>query len=467
MSKDKPRKPNYMGIYMFSSLELSAPIVDSLSRCLEEQPVFTPETWGPSERVKLPYKRKEVLRAWDQHGSIAWVQLLRTQVPKYEASIDAVAGYFDIETDGPPARKDWPAFFELADRLAAVLKPRYATAHIVWSRPGLSKQDAKLDRLMDSCGVVYPREFRPNGPLGLGLRTYFGADVLDFIGRDTLLAAPARATELDWGGIRIDLWKEVEELDGSVALVHRWKTAMDYFEPLDVFAHPTIKGTMVEFKGTDSWKAFVAAKSTEKLAVDVKPDDETSDEDATDAAISALNVSQYSDDAVEDVDITGVDLTYSSLTEIKVDGLVANATSFIGGNLTRASIQNSELQGADFSHATLHEASFFECNLAGANFSDADLGGCNIMVSFCGDACFDRVVWTKGDAGGSDFRGASMRGARIERCDASQSFFSDADLTDASFAGSDLRKSDFKGAILKNTDFTGAKLTGAKFDKKP
>jgi uncharacterized protein YjbI with pentapeptide repeats len=180
-----------------------------------------------------------------------------------------------------------------------------------------------------------------------------------------------------------------------------------------------------------------------------------------------LNVSQYSDDAVEDVDITGVDLTYSSLTEIKVDGLVANATSFIGGNLTRASIQNSELQGADFSHATLHEASFFECNLAGANFSDADLGGCNIMVSFCGDACFDRVVWTKGDAGGSDFRGASMRGARIERCDASQSFFSDADLTDASFAGSDLRKSDFKGAILKNTDFTGAKLTGAKFDKKP
>jgi hypothetical protein len=268
MSKEGPRTPNYVGIYMFSSLALSDSIVGSLLRCFEEQPVFAPEVWGPSERVKLPYKRKEVLRAWGQDGSLAWVQLLRKRVPKYDGYIDAVDRYLKIETDGSPARQHWPAFFDLAERLATMLLPRYATAHLVWPSVAEGTEVARLRRTMNACSVLRPVKVRPNGPLGLGVRTYFGGDVLEFIGRKTVLGAPAHVTETEWGGVRVDLWRELEELDGSDVLVHKWKAAMDYFRPKDVFAHPTIKGKTEEFEGTDSWKAFAAARRAQEQGDD-------------------------------------------------------------------------------------------------------------------------------------------------------------------------------------------------------
>jgi hypothetical protein len=255
MTNDVSRKPNYMSIYMFGSIELD-PNFDVLLQCLEDEPVFAPETWGPSENVRLAYKRGEVVRALA--GRTTEVYLVRKRVVKYEAAVDIGSRTeFRLVTGKAPAEKHWPVFFELADQLAAILKPRFATVHIVWSSEAKATTIGRLRTLMNGCGVAHPVEFHPNGPLGLGIRTYFGDDVLRFVGRDTLLGAPAHVSEQSWGGVRIDLYQDLDELDGGDELVHKWKAAMDYFRPKDVFAPAKIKrDRYVDFEMAPGWLEF-------------------------------------------------------------------------------------------------------------------------------------------------------------------------------------------------------------------
>src|SRR5690606_39268372 len=78
-----------------------------------------------------------------------------------------------------------------------------------------------------------------NGPRGLGMRTYFGPHYTEQFGRELLLSvpAPSTATELDWGGIRIDLIPEPWLVPEPV-LVAAFQSAMDHLAPAKVLAEP-------------------------------------------------------------------------------------------------------------------------------------------------------------------------------------------------------------------------------------
>ena len=63
----------------------------------------------------------------------------------------------------------------------------------------------RLHKWMNMCAQPIPVRFLPSGPLGIGTRTYFSSHVLDMFDKELLVNSPAVVSELNWGGVCIDL----------------------------------------------------------------------------------------------------------------------------------------------------------------------------------------------------------------------------------------------------------------------
>ena len=77
------------------------------------------------------------------------------------------------------------------------------------------------------------------GPQALGTRTTFGPHYVEQFGRERLLSTPVHVTELDWGGIQLDLVEEpwtasMEDLVGA------WRRGMEHLAPAGIFAEVQI-----------------------------------------------------------------------------------------------------------------------------------------------------------------------------------------------------------------------------------
>lgn len=168
-------------------------------------------------------------------------------------------------------------FFLWADSLAVALQPAYGMAHL-FADPIVSRVDSFSE--LNYCeNIDYPFQWQSetekqwlwmrksselineryptNGPVGLGLRTYFGGDILALFGREFLLQAPGFVRELPWGGISIDLcqkpWeKEKEELLTS------WSQIMAYLQQAEVMCKPVFAeaGNRVFFTPGEKWKQY-------------------------------------------------------------------------------------------------------------------------------------------------------------------------------------------------------------------
>jgi uncharacterized protein YjbI with pentapeptide repeats len=119
-----------------------------------------------------------------------------------------------------------------------------------------------------------------------------------------------------------------------------------------------------------------------------------------------------------------------------------------GANLAGASLEKTDLWGANLRSANLHGARLNETNLAGADLQQADL---------------ERAVLERADLRGANLTEADLERAFLERADLRGAILTGADLQFASLPNALLTRTRFVGANLRGAHLEGADLTGADF----
>lgn len=261
---ENQNKPNFFSIKMFQSVSFqSAEKLNQILDVFESHEKFIPTKWGSLETISLDYNRKEIIdKVSTGQPGFPEVYLNRRQSVKYSGNFDTYwnsRAYLNFEFDKSMPKKLWGQFFEISDQIATIAQPRYGLSHIVWPAvtPWQTEKD-KIQKWMNASSYPKPVNFIPNGPLGLGLRTYFSGDVLEMFGRDLLLSAPAIVKELEWGGIRIDLVERLWEADIDTIL-DQWLKTMKHLETANVIAIPDFDedGRSVNFSPNIEWEKWL------------------------------------------------------------------------------------------------------------------------------------------------------------------------------------------------------------------
>ncbi|MGG4552085.1 hypothetical protein [Paenibacillus humicus] len=255
-------KPYLFYTIMYPSVTKDkAMVMDQLLSVFDKYDKFIPNQWGDSELTKVDYNRPEILEKVINNKT-SEVYLHRNNAVKYTAQFDLdlnVRSIFDFEAHKLMSSKFWPAFFDLSDELATVSEPNFGVTHIFWP-PTIpwETDEQRIHRWMNLASSPVPVEFHPNGPLGVGMRTYFGGYVLEMFGRDFLMNTPAIVTELEWGGIRIDLSEKPWELELN-ELILIWSRVMDYLETSNVLAIPQFREDKrtVLFSPNEVWRNYL------------------------------------------------------------------------------------------------------------------------------------------------------------------------------------------------------------------
>lgn len=255
--------PKVFGISMFPSVDLEdVDVIDSILNVFETNDYFKPTSWGNSELVKVDYDRDEIReRIILKQPRFSELYLQRTQSIEYSGRVDLISNfrnYFGFYFKNIP-QELWTEFYELSENFASIIKPRYGITHGFWpvSTPWQTERE-RLHKWMNFCSQPAPVNFGPCGPTGMGTRTYFSGDILDLFGRDVIRNIPANVTDLDWGGIRIDLVEKPWEAEAN-ELLDRWIGVMEYLEPYEVFAIPTFSKSKrsVLFNPNAAWERYM------------------------------------------------------------------------------------------------------------------------------------------------------------------------------------------------------------------
>ncbi|MBX4259987.1 hypothetical protein KTC96_08495 [Clostridium estertheticum] len=258
-------KPNLFRISMLPTISLQENTnLEQLLGLLDKNEKLIPNKWGNNERIKVDYKRNEILeKVLTKDIRFNEVFVYSNEKPiKYEGwflTEKSYRAYLEFEFSKNMAPKYWKDFFYLSDNIANIVKPRFGVI-TMWS------DEIKIDSY-DSKALFYnmlesrscsPGEFLPDGPLGVGLRTYFNEEIINLFGRKFLLNAPAYVEELEWGGIRIDLVKDPWNSEME-CMFEAWIKVMDYLKKAEVFSHYIFRGedVMAKIVTSEKWKDFV------------------------------------------------------------------------------------------------------------------------------------------------------------------------------------------------------------------
>ena len=173
------------------------------------------------------------------------------------------------------------------------------------------------------------------------------------------------------------------------------------------------------------------------------------------------------------VDFDGVDLASTRFDDANVA-----YSSFVGADLSRATMTGANLRDANLTRAILEGA-----NLAGADLTNADLSGANLSGADLTDASltgavaspwtlgFDRRDWTA-RGGVITIPGSlslwTLRGADLSYTDLSGKDLSGIDLSEADLRGADLTNTDWtQSASLDRTLVSRSTTKGVDFDTWP
>ncbi len=127
-----------------------------------------------------------------------------------------------------------------------------------------------------------------------------------------------------------------------------------------------------------------------------------------------------------------------------------------GANLAGASLQRSDLWGANLVGANLGGASLRRVNLAGANLAGADMERVDLTGADLRGATLNDADLERGDLAGADLRGATLRGADLQ-----YAAMKNVNLERANLEGANLRSGNLGGANLRRTNLAAANLSGA------
>lgn len=256
-------KPDFFTITMYPTVSFNKE--EELCRLLdlfESNEKFAPTHWGNSETVRVEYNRQEILEKVISERTVSEVYLYRDKSVNYTGRFQvnwSYRSFMEFEFHKSIPEKLWPAFFDLSDRIAEISKPSYGVTQIFWplSYPWNTERE-RLQMWMEISSQPIPVRFFPNGPLGVGARTYFSGHILEMFDRGFLLNSPATVSELDWGGIGINLLHNPLEADIDT-LLDSWLSVMEYLEPAEIIAVPSFDEDRmgVTFSPNVAWKDYL------------------------------------------------------------------------------------------------------------------------------------------------------------------------------------------------------------------
>jgi len=126
---------------------------------------------------------------------------------------------------------------------------------------------------------------------------------------------------------------------------------------------------------------------------------------------------------LSEMDLTGIDLRYTSLRN----------ANFADANLTESSFEGADLEQANFRNAKFERANLVESNLKGAFLRNADLEQVNLNRA--------------------DMQDAILFGANLKHASLIKTNLQNADLQYSEFLWANLENAKMDGALLNNTDF--------------
>lgn len=103
----------------------------------------------------------------------------------------------------------------------------------------------------------------------------------------------------------------------------------------------------------------------------------------------------------EKVDLSEINFSYCSLSEVDFSGVDLNSSSFADAHLTLINFNGADLTSVDFTRAAVAECDFSEAVLTGADYSYACMNYCNFA-----DADMAGGVFQESDLSNSDFAGS-------------------------------------------------------------
>lgn len=256
-------KPNYFTIAMYPTVSINQEeILGRLLSVFDSNEKFAPTHWGNSETVRVEYNREEILEKVILERKVSEVHLYRDKAVHYRGSFKvnwSHRSYLEFEFHKSIPKSLWSAFFELSDQIAEIVKPRFGVSQIFWkaSYPWNTERE-RLHMWMNMSALPIPVRFLPNGPLGIGARTYLSGHILDMFDKELLLNSPAVVSELDWGGICIDLLQNPLEANIDM-LLDSWLHVMKYLEPAQVMAMPSFHESrmVVTYSPNVAWKEYL------------------------------------------------------------------------------------------------------------------------------------------------------------------------------------------------------------------
>ncbi len=237
-------------------------ILGNLLDVLESYEAFKPTHWGNSETMKVEYNREELIEKVMDEGKVSEIHLYRNKSASYHLDFDVNSGprsFFNMIFSKSIPKKLWIDFFTLSDQLAEITQPSYGLAHMFWpSSTSWGTERERLRSWMDICAQAVPVRFLPNGPLGLGTRTYIGSPVLNLMDAQVLYETPAQVSKLEWGGVKIDLLENPLESNPDT-LLDPWLVAMKHLEKMDFFAIPHFdeEQTYISFTPSKAWIRYL------------------------------------------------------------------------------------------------------------------------------------------------------------------------------------------------------------------
>lgn len=189
-------------------------------------------------------------------------------------------------------------------------------------------------------------------------------------------------------------------------------------------------------------------------------------------------------DKVDGYDLSGIDLSDSDFTDLKVGGKVMkmHGANLSGSNLTNADfssidfsplINDKNAQYSNFSNTKIGGTSFANANLEGADFKNVSVDGMVGSVNFSYALMINTVI-ADADIGRADFSYAyffskfrenveTQKKAKAENIVAQDGVFTGSFMSNMIFTNATFKNCNFNGAQLVGTTFSSGDLSNSKF----
>jgi len=254
-------KANLFSISMFNSVSLGeGKALEQLLETFNKSEAFVPTDWSNNEGIYVEYNPEQLIKQVDEHReNISSIYLRGRKNVRFKGKLiteQSKSSFLNFDFEKNMPRKYWNTLFYLSDKIAEVVKPRFGVTHILWpSAIPWKNHRERIHMWMNLCAQFTPVKLVNHGPVGVGLRTYFGGDIMELFNRDFLLKTPAKVYELSWGGICIDLVDKPWEAELG-EILDSWIKVMKYLGTARVFAIPSFdedcKG--ISFRENETWK---------------------------------------------------------------------------------------------------------------------------------------------------------------------------------------------------------------------